>query len=107
MYEEYDSCDFFFFFFSSPFLGACAGAERSEAENVRSRERFFRRRAVSAARAPAGRRPDEARGRARGGRGGAERFSPQRWSERSRASSGRVEVSSPWLISLKESSPCC
>ena len=66
MYEEYDSCDFFFFFFSSPFLGACAGAERSEAENVRSRERFFRRRAVSAARAPAGRRPDEARGRARG-----------------------------------------
>ena len=63
MYEEYDSCDFFFFFLSSDFLGACAGAGPSK---TFGRERFFRRPAVSAARASAGRRPPQARGRARG-----------------------------------------
>ena len=74
MYEEYDSCDFFFFFFSSPFLGACAGAGPSDSGRKRSvaSDFFGGRRSLRRERRPGDGRtrpaaaPDARRGRRRG-----------------------------------------
>ena len=70
MYEEYDSCDFFFFFLSSDFLGACAGAGPSDVDIAS--DFSGGRRSLRRERRPGdGRRRPAAAPEARRGRGGA------------------------------------